>query len=74
LEFLELELVLGGLLGHGFSRRYTCKTQRLRKWRNFDSEKKWGKRGVRWEKRKNREMKFSLCSKVYILTHIFFYP
>jgi hypothetical protein len=40
LEFLELELVLGGLLGHGFSRRYTCKTQRLRKWRNFDSEKK----------------------------------
>jgi hypothetical protein len=42
LEFLELELVLGGLLGHGFSRRYTCKTQRLRKWRNFDSEKKMG--------------------------------
>jgi hypothetical protein len=43
LEFLELELVLGGLLGHGFSRRYTCKTQRLRKWRNFDSEKNGGR-------------------------------
>jgi hypothetical protein len=76
LEFPELVLVLRGLLGHGLSRKYTCKTDfRYMEMENFDTKKMREERNTGGSREGVGKMKFSLSLfYCYILTHLLFYP